>query len=409
MKRMLSIAVTAVMLCGLPVFAAAPQQSSGEVMPAAWLDPIQVPEAQTVQSVFRYDKAGRGYSLRRSTEQSTADAVCAVLNSLKAEEVLLNVPDISYIPAERAPGDTVYEVRTGDAQAMRYYVDKAGTFLISQRVEAGMMYQGMKFTGGNVADVISRLNSITSYENTGSLPFGMPLRLEAINLYNYRDMTCTRILSRDLISRVEDLLNIVVDPQERSRPVSQSDYGDQFRDLHDMTLILQDGTRLTVRLYEEGVIVFGTEENLNVPKEQSYYTDKPVYDQLIGLLRAHQSACSPAWLYGLDPYRITGITLTGPDGAQSKTFRPGERDFDYLWGEVQGITVEPLSFQERARRSYPEGGYTIRIELNDDTVYVVDYGTDTVEVEAAGKEYVASYKLARGYRDGTRYLERLLA
>lgn len=407
MKKMFAVILAASMLWGIPVVAAAPQVSSTDPMPAAWLDPIRVPDADAVMSVFRYDKTGRQYTLRRSSQQSTADAVCAVLKSLKAGEVVLNVPDISFIPVDRSPGDTVYELRTGDARTMRYYVDSSG-FIISQRVEEGMMYQGMKFTGGNVASVISRLNSISDYENSGSLPFEMPVRLSAIDLFNYRDMTCTRILSRNLIGRVESLLEGAIDRRTASYPVTRDEYGPQFPDLHDMTLTLDDGTDLTVRLYEDGVQVLATDESLNVPRDKSYYLYGDVYDQLIRALRAHQSACSPAWLHSMDEHRITDMTLTSPNGGRSKTFRPGDREFGPLLNTVKGIAVEPLSMRERGRRSYLRDAYSIQIQLNDDTSYTVDYGPDTVEVEASGKDFVACYTLARGFRDQVLSLENLL-
>lgn len=406
MKKLFAVVLAASMLWGIPVIAAAPQASSTDPMPAAWLDPIRVPDADAVMSVYRYDKTGRQFTLRRSTRQSAADAVCAVLKSLKAGEVVLNVPDISFVPVDRCPGDTVYELRTGDARAMRYYVDSSG-FIISQRVEEGMMYQGMKFTGGNVADVISRLNSISDYENSGSLPFEVPVKLHSIDLFNYRDMTCTRILSQSLIRRVEDLLADTADPRAASYPVTRDEYGPQFPDLHDMTLTLDDGTDVTVRLYEEGFQVLATDESLNAPRDKSYYPDQSVYEQLIRALRAHQSACSPAWLHSMDEHRITDMTLTAIDG-RSKTYRPGDREFGLLLSAVKSIAVEPLSMQERGRRSYLRDAYTIQIQLNDDTSYTVDYGSDTVEVEGSAKDFVARYTLARGFGDQALALENLL-
>lgn len=401
------------MLCGAPVHAAQTSRASAseaETMPASWLDPIRVPEAASVQAVFRYDKAGRNRgTLRRSQQPAAASAVCGILNSLKAGEVVLNVPEMSFIPADRAPGDVIYELRYGDAMSMRYYVDTGGQFIISQRVEQGMMYQGMKFTGGNVNDVIARLNAFSDYEDSGDLPFGMPVALKSIELYNYRDMTCTRILGHDTLRRAEALLDVAVDPGETAYPVYTEDYGPQFSDLHDMTLVFRDGTDLTARLYEDGVLVLETDEALNAPTEKSYYPDRPVYDQLVNMLRASQSACAPAWLYSMDEHRISSVTLTAPDGGQSRTFYPGEKQFDQLLDTARGVTVEPLSLAKLSRRSYPEGAYAIRFDLNDDTVYTMDYGTEIVEVEATGKDFVASYKLARGYSNDPRYLESLLA
>lgn len=397
MKKFFTLFLAAALLCGTPIHAVSPEALSNGAMPAAWLDPIRVPQSDSVMAVYRYDKIGR--TLRRGGG-TIAEAVCSALGDLKAGEVVLNVPDISFIPVDRCPGDTVYELRTGDARAMRYYV--SGDSIISQRIEEGMMYQGMAFTGGNTPEIAARLNALSGYEYAGEQPFEIPAALSAIELYNYIDLTCTRILSGQVIRRAQDLLALAWNPGETGRISDE-----RFRDIHEVSLVLEDGTDLTMRLYTDGVELPATEESVNVPRDKVYPLDRAVYNELINTLRTHQSACAPAWLYSMDPHRITAMTLTAPDGRE-RNFTPGGQDFTTLLDTVLGITVEPLGLQKLSRRTYPDDAYAIRIAFNDDRVYTVDYGPDSVQIEASGMDFVAGYTVARGFRDGVRILDGLL-
>lgn len=388
MKKLLSV-IMALALCATPVFAA--ETPERETMPAAWLDPIRCPKKDTVTAIYRYDKMEG--EIDWTSGKPTIDTICDLLGNMKAQEVILNVPDVSFVPVRRTPGEVILELRTTDGVAMRYYLENGGT-IISQRIEEGMMYQGMKFIGGNTAQTVQRLREVTGYQMQGETALELPILLKDIYLYNYRDMTCTRIIKKLAKTEVEDSLYSLFDTKNRCS--DNTALGERLIDVHDLVLTLEDGTDVTVALYEKGAQVLQQTDSLNAPESVVYEFPTTPYRHLQSILRYNQSACTPIWLYAMPQDRITAISLTDMQSKRSVTLHPGDADYDMLLEISTGLVVEPLSMEKLTRRSYPDTGYEIKFTLNDDNVCTVNFTADTVEVEHSAKEYIAAYHPAKG-------------
>lgn len=390
-----------------PNAAAAPVAVDAAVAKTAALttriEPIRVPDAASVMAAYRWE----GDNLYRSQKQETTVSIINTLKTLKDGDVVLNIPNIK-------PADMIIEMRIGNEDSVRYHIysKKLGSRadqIIYQKVEDGLCFQGMGFTGGNIADVISNLSKITSYESKGDMPFTMTADIKEIYLLRMGDLTTTKIGLADSVKYIQSLFNVLLGDLYGKMPISsENELGKPLTDITDVMLELKDGTRFTFTLYEKGIKTIKTERSLNVPVAKIYRVDADIYAKLLAAMRQNQSACSPLELSTMDVHQILSIEVMNPSGTKMMTYKPGQKAFDSLVDELQGIVVQPLSLKQQPLKNQLMEAYNLRIVLNNDDVYSVNCNKTRLEVSSSTSKYASTYTLADGFNDSTIYFESLL-